>query len=68
MIGGGELYALTLPLAARLHLTHVDTVVADADAFFPAFETTRWREVARETHPVDPRHAAAFDFVDYVAV
>ena len=27
VIGGGEVYALTLPLAHTLHLTHVDTVV-----------------------------------------
>ncbi|WP_101925253.1 MULTISPECIES: dihydrofolate reductase [Luteimonas] len=68
VIGGGEIYALTLPLATRLHLTHVDTVVDGADAFFPAFDAVRWREVARTTHPADTRHAVAFDFVEYVAV
>jgi dihydrofolate reductase len=64
VIGGGELYALALPHAARLHLTEVDTEVEGADAWFPAVDSARWREVAREHHPADARHAHAFDFVD----
>ena len=68
VIGGGEVYALTLPLATRLHLTHVETVVEDADAFFPAFDPARWRAVARQTHAADVRHAFAFEFVDYERV
>lgn len=64
-IGGGELYALVLPLAVRMHLTHVDAAVADADAYFPQFDASRWRIVTREPHPVDARHASAFEFVDY---
>lgn len=66
VIGGGEVYAACLPLAARLHLTHVDTRVADADAFFPPWDPAQWREVWREPHPADGRHAFAFDFADYV--
>ena len=65
VIGGGELYASALPLASRLHLTHVDTAVEGADAFFPAFDAADWRVVSRETHPMDERHAFAFEFVDY---
>ncbi len=66
VIGGGEVYALALPRARVLHLTHVDTVVEGADAFFPAFDPGAWREARREHHPADARHAFAFDFVDYV--
>lgn len=66
VIGGGEVYALALPRATRLHLTHVDTVVADADAFFPRFNAAAWRETARSAHPADATHAFGFDFVDYV--
>lgn len=65
VIGGGEVYALALPVATELRLTHVHTVVDGADAFFPAFDTDRWREVRREHHPADERHAFGFDFVDY---
>ena len=66
VIGGAEVYALALPLADTLHLTYVDTVVADADAFFPPFDIDGWKAVARESHPADARHAFAFEFVDYL--
>ena len=65
VIGGGEVYALCLPHATRMHLTHVDTVVEGADAFFPQFDATQWRTTAREAHGADARHAHAFEFVDY---
>nr|WP_232145268.1 dihydrofolate reductase [Luteimonas sp. Y-2-2-4F] len=66
VIGGGEVYALALPRADALHLTHVDTAVADADAFFPAWDDGAWEAVARTPHAADGRHAFAFEFVDYV--
>ena len=65
VIGGGEVFSATLPRAARMHLTWVDTEVQGADAFFPRFEVAQWRVVAREPHPADERHAFAFEFVDY---
>ncbi|MCW0453459.1 Dihydrofolate reductase type 3 [Xanthomonas sacchari] len=65
VIGGGDIFALTLPLADVLYLTHVDTVVDGADAHFPAFDPAQWEVVARQAHPVDARHALAFEFVDY---
>jgi len=68
VIGGAEIYALCLPLAVRMHLTHVDTEVQDADAFFPAFEDAEWAPIAREQHRADAKHAFDFEFVDYVRV
>ena len=65
VIGGGEVYALALPRATVLHMTHVDTVVEGAHAFFPAFDDGGWQVVAREPHPADARHALAFEFVEY---
>ena len=65
VIGGGEVYALALPQATHLHLTHVDTAVEGADAFFPRLDAQRWREAARMHHPADAAHLFAFDFVDY---
>jgi dihydrofolate reductase len=66
VIGGGEVYALALPLATRMHLTRVDTEVDGADAFFPDFDEAQWRVMAVEPHAADERHAHAFAFVDYV--
>jgi dihydrofolate reductase len=65
VIGGGEVYRLALARADVLHLTHVDTEVEGADAFFPAFDAAEWQVVVREPHTVDARHAFAFEFVDY---
>jgi dihydrofolate reductase len=67
VIGGGEIYALALPRAARVHLTLVDTVVDGADAWFPPLDPALWRETARAHHRADERHPLAFDFVDYAA-
>ena len=65
VIGGGEVYALVLPRATRLHLTWVDTIADGADAFFPRFDAREWIETSRETHATDARHEFAFDFADY---
>lgn len=43
-IGGERIYRDLLPRADRLLITEVDTVVKDADAFFPAFDEGEWRE------------------------
>lgn len=68
VIGGGELYALALPHATHLHLTHVDTLVEGADAFFPRFDADVWCERARLAHPADAAHTFAFEFVDYARI
>ena len=65
VIGGGDVFALTLPLATRMHLTHVDTVVEGADAFFPRFDPSHWHAVSRERYDTDAKHAFAFEFADY---
>jgi dihydrofolate reductase len=67
VIGGAEVYAACLARATHLFLTHVDTEVDGADAFFPGFDRSAWRAVAHEAHLVDARHAFAFEFVDYVS-
>ncbi|MBZ0088704.1 MAG: dihydrofolate reductase [Thermomonas sp.] len=66
VIGGGEVFALALPLATQMFLTWVDVEVEGANAYFPRFDPGQWRETARSRHPADARHALAFAFVDYV--
>ncbi len=65
VIGGGEVYALALPHAARLHLTHVDARVDAADAWFPPLPPGAWQVTRREPHPIDARHPVGFEYVDY---
>jgi dihydrofolate reductase len=57
VIGGAELYAQALPLGDRMYLTLLDADY-EGDARFPAFDSSDWREVARE--PGD-----GFAFVTY---
>ncbi|HJT99096.1 MAG TPA: dihydrofolate reductase [Rhodanobacteraceae bacterium] len=65
VIGGGEIFALALPRATRMHLTWIDTAADGADAFFPRFDAREWQETARVAHAADARHEHAFAFVDY---
>ena len=65
VIGGGEIFALALARATRMHLTWVDASVEGADAFFPRFDPREWRETARIGHAADAKHDHAFAFVDY---
>jgi dihydrofolate reductase len=57
-IGGQGIYEALLPLAHRLLITEVDTVVEDADAFFPDVGEG-WREVWRMELKPDRKHVAA---------
>ena len=66
VIGGGEIYREWLPLADVLQLTHVDTLIDGADAWFPEWSPAQWREVSRAAHAADARHRFAFEFVEYV--
>lgn len=65
IIGGGEIYRLALPYATHLYLTHVETEVENADAFFPQVDFKQWLVTLGERHPIDEKHTYAFEFVDY---
>jgi dihydrofolate reductase len=41
VIGGGEIYAIFLPLAARIYLTRVEAE-PEGDTFFPVLDPTEW--------------------------
>lgn len=53
VIGGGEIFKQTLPIADMLYLTYVKGTFG-ADAFFPRFNRDDWESVFCETHePTD---------------
>lgn len=64
VIGGAQIYRLSLPFANRLYITEIDAVI-DGDTYFPAFNKSAWKEVSRKHHAADDRHLFAFDFVIY---
>ncbi len=61
VIGGGQVYDATLPIADRIYLTEVHENV-DGDAWFPHIDKSLWREISREDHKKEA-DTPAFSFV-----
>ena len=68
VIGGAEVYRLSLPFASRIHLTLVHARVDNGDTFFDGWRGADWIETDREPHEADERHSHAFSFVTLVRV
>ena len=62
VVGGAEIYRLTLPVTQRIHLTRIDASIP-GDTVFPAFDMSEWRETERIEHAADARHAHAMTFI-----
>jgi len=62
IIGGAEIFKILLPKIQTLYLTEVQANI-QGDVFFPQLNATEWREISREHHPQDDKHAYAFDFI-----
>ena len=62
VIGGRELFAEALPLAAGLVLTEIHRDY-EGDTSFPPYDRSRWRETQRERHASPD--GTKFDFVLY---
>ena len=63
IIGGGQLYARSLPHASRLCLTLVDAPApADADTFFPSVDPDRWHIVEQSAPATDPKTGLTYTF------
>jgi dihydrofolate reductase len=61
IVGGADIYRQVLPQVQVIHLTRVHANI-DGDVVFPQLQEQEWREVAKEYHPADERHAHAFTF------
>lgn len=66
VIGGGQIYAQALDLADRLIITHVHTIIEDADTFFPQTDPLVWKEDSRSEMMLDPETGWKFEFAEYV--
>jgi dihydrofolate reductase len=64
VIGGGEIFAATMPIAERLHVTHV-AAEPEGDVFFPPISAADWVEVSREELPASEGDTAAAVYVLY---
>ncbi len=65
IIGGGRIYSQALPEMDRLIITHVHTVIEDADTFFPVIDSSVWKVVSRSGMMTDPETGYQFEFVEY---
>lgn len=65
IIGGGQIYSQALPLVDSLVVTHVHTVIEDADTFFPAIDPAEWTVEERSELFTDEETGYTFEFVQY---
>ena len=66
VIGGGQIYAQALSSADRLIVTHVHTVIEDADTYFPVLDPSVWAADVRSELFHDEETGYDFEFVEYV--
>jgi len=64
VIGGGEIFAKTLALASRLHVTHI-AAHPEGDTVFPEILPAEWAEVSREALPLSEGDDVAGVYVVY---
>ena len=65
IMGGEKVYQQTIDLADHLEITEIDSEVKNADAFFPAFDSSDWIEKKRVPHLADDKHDFDFYYVTY---
>ena len=65
VIGGGQIYAQAMKDADSLTVTHVHTVIEDADTFFPAIDPQVWEVKERSELFHDEETGYDFEFVEY---
>jgi len=65
VIGGSDIFAVTMPMADRLEITHVHAS-PEGDVRFPPIDPEVWEETFREEHFAGPNDDANFTLVTYV--
>ncbi|MEO6852252.1 MAG: dihydrofolate reductase [Mucilaginibacter sp.] len=62
IIGGAEIYKLSMHLTDRIYLTIVHQKF-DADTYFPEINYEEWKETAREDHQPDEKNKLPYSFI-----
>lgn len=65
VMGGGQIYAQAISDMDRLIVTHVHTVIEDADTFFPPIDPEVWKVADRSEIFHDNESGYDFEFVEY---
>ena len=66
VMGGGQIYAQAIAHADRMVVTHVHTVIEDADTFFPPIDPEIWTVAGRSELLTDEQTGYSFEFVEYI--
>ena len=61
IVGGGKVYAESLPMADKIVLTRVHTTL-EGDAFFPVFSENEWKLFSNIDFAADEKHQYAYSF------
>ena len=65
IIGGASAYRAALPEMDTLYITHVHTVVEDADTFFPEIDPLIWEQESLSEEQTDPQTGLRYAFAVY---
>ena len=63
VIGGGQLYTLALPLAARMVLTLID-IEPEADTWFPRWPEQEWQQSSERFYVADDKNGLSYKIVE----
>ena len=63
IIGGGQLYALALPIAKRMVLTLID-LEPEADTWFPEWDEQEWSQTSEKHYSVDENNKLAYRIIE----
>ena len=66
VMGGASVYRQAINAMDRLYITHVHTIIPDADAFFPEINSDIWQVEARSGILKDDETGYEFEFVTYI--
>lgn len=64
IIGGGQVYAMSLEYVDRIELTRVHGTF-EADTYFPEIDERKWKLVSQVFHDKDEKHKYAFTYLTY---
>ena len=67
VIGGGQLYALALPLAQRMLLTLID-IEPSADTWFPKWDSGQWQQTEDKHFQADEKNKLAYRIVELTRI
>jgi dihydrofolate reductase len=62
VVGGAEIYKLSMPYTDRIYLTRIHTII-EGDTFYPEPDWKDWKEESRESHLKDEQNPYDFDFI-----